>query len=158
MSKRLAEEMCHCFTRRTGVSTICLRPPAVFNAVIRERIETARKDDPESEWTPYWEYGAFLDVRDAASAGICALTCPDPGHVTLLLCADDISSAERTSSELVRALHPDVPWRGGDEYTIDPFRALLDTRRARQILGWKPRVSWREKRDDEHSRNRRLVR
>lgn len=143
ISKRLAEEMCRHFTSRAGIATICLRPPAIFDDAIREKIEQARRNDPSFEWSPYWEYGAFLDVRDAASAGICALTCPDPGHVTLLLCADDISSAEKTSRDLARMICPDVPWRGSEAYAVDPYRALLDTGRARRILGWDPKVRWR---------------
>ncbi len=31
VSKRLGEEMCRYFTDSTGISTICLRPPGVFN-------------------------------------------------------------------------------------------------------------------------------
>jgi nucleoside-diphosphate-sugar epimerase len=144
ISKRLAEEMCRFFTCRTSIPTVCLRPPAIYNDTIRAEIEAARRKEPSFEWSPFWEYGAFLDVRDTATAAICALTCPDPGHVTLLLCADDISSASKTSRELARQIHPDVPWRGGEEYERDPYRALLDSRRARQLLGWKPEVRWRK--------------
>ena len=146
ISKRLAEEMCRHFTEVTGISTICLRPPGVFAEATYQRIRSRREANPEFEWTPYWEYGAFLDVRDAAEAARCALRCANPGHVTVLLCAADISSSGKTSRELVQAIHPDVPWRGGREFEREPYRALLETRRARDILGWTPRYTWRQSR------------
>lgn len=85
----------------------------------------------------------FIDVRDLANATICALECPNPGHVALLVCADDISSAQRTSRELASSLLPGVSWRGGLEFDRAPYKALIDTTQAQQILGWIPRYHWR---------------
>jgi len=143
LAKRLAEEMCRAFTEDTGISTICLRPPGVFTEETYQWIRATRDAAAENEWLPFWEYGAFIDVRDVASAICCALHCPDPGHCTLLLCADDISSAHLTSQELAERVLPNVPWRGGAEFEQDPFRALLDTHRAHQLLGWTSQHRWR---------------
>jgi len=63
---------------------------------------------------------SVIDVRDVASAVAAGLTCPDPGHVRLLLCADDISSADLASRDLARKVHPDVPWRGGPAFENEP--------------------------------------
>lgn len=142
ISKRLAEEMCRHFTEKTGIATLCLRPPAVWAPDTYAQIRAWRAEEPEREWKPTWEYGAFCDVRDVAAAAVLGLTCPAPGHVTLLLCADDISS-ERPSREMAKLVHPDVPWRGGPEYETDPFRALVDNRRAKTVLGWQPQHRWR---------------
>lgn len=143
IAKRLAEEMCRHFTEKQGITTICLRPPWVMPAEFKEQIIQWRKEDPEREWKPGWEYGAFCDIRDVAAAAVLALTCPDPGHVTLLLCADDISS-DTPSRVMAAKIHPDVPWRGGPEYDADPYRALVDTRRAKAVLGWQPQYRWKE--------------
>ncbi len=143
ISKYLGEEMCRLWTQKTGIFTICLRPPGVFAASTYEFIIENRRADANFEWTPYWEYGAFLDVRDAAHAALCALTCPESGHVRLLLCADDISSAAQSSHALAALIHPDVAWRGGSEYEARPFKALIDTRRAKSVLHWAPRHKWR---------------
>jgi nucleoside-diphosphate-sugar epimerase len=143
LSKRLSERLCQSFTQTTGIPTICLRPPGVFTEHTYERIRAARRANPAFEWTPYWEYGAFIDVRDVARAVACALRCPDPRYVTLLLCAEDISSATETGRNLALRLHPDVPWRGGVEYEADPFLALVDTHKARETLGWMPLYRWR---------------
>lgn len=143
ISKKLSEEMCQFFTNSTGIPTICLRPPGVFDAETYEFIISNRRANPSFEWDPFWEYGAFLDVRDAADAAKCALECPDPGHVTLLLNADDISSASRTSREMAQSLHLDVKWRGGQEYEDQPYKALVDAKLAKGLLQWSPRYKWR---------------
>ena len=143
VSKLAAEGLCRSLTETTGIATICLRPPGVFFEDTYARIRAARKALPSFEWEPIWEYGAFLDVADMVSAVHAALTCADPGHVRLLLCAADVSSAQKTSRQLARDVLPDVTWRGGGEYEREPFRALVDCRRAHDVLGWSARVRWR---------------
>lgn len=143
MAKRLAEEMCRHFTEKHGITTICLRPPWVMPPEAPAQIRARWQVNPaQAAHPPRWEYGAFCDVRDVAAAAVCALTCPDPGHITLLLCADDIC-AETPSRVMAARVHPDVPWRGGPEYEADPFTALVDNRRAKVVLGWQPRYNWR---------------
>ena len=36
---------------------------------------------------------------------------------------------------------PDVEWRGGGEYDVDPWRSLFDCSR-RDVLGWRPEHRW----------------
>lgn len=143
LSKILAEQKCRQWTNRSGITSICLRLPGVFNVETYDFIRQARRENPEFEWSPFWQYGAFLDVRDAASAAICALSCEFSGHITLNLCADDISSATQSSRELAQFVFPDVEWRGGAEYEAQPFKALVENRRAKEILGWQPNYRWR---------------
>jgi nucleoside-diphosphate-sugar epimerase len=141
IAKRLVEELCRCFTLSTGIATICLRPPAVLGPVRRATFAAARAADPAAEWVPFWEYGAFLDVRDVAGAVFAALRCADPGHLTALICADDVTSPVPIP-ELVARLLPDVPWRGPAQ--IDPLGSLVRCDRAREVLGWAPKYRWRE--------------
>jgi len=140
MSKRLVEELCRCFTLSTGIATICLRPPAVMGPARLARFIAARTADPAAEWTPFWEYGAFLDVRDVAGAVFAALRCADPGHVTALICGDDVTSPVPIR-ELAAKLLPDVPWRGPEP--TDPWQSLVRCNRARELLGWAPKYRWR---------------
>ncbi len=139
ISKRLGEEMCRCFTRDTGIATICIRPPWVCDAE-REAAERAKRvADPSAEWSPFWEYGAWIDVRDLADAVYAALTCPDPGHVTALVIADDVASAE-PSRALAARLLPDVAWRGAD--LLHPRAALVTSEVAHRVFGWRPVHNW----------------
>ncbi len=139
VSKYLVEEMC----RGVEVPTICLRAPGVFRSETYARIKEARRADASFEWSPYWEYGAFLDERDLAAAVLCALSCPAPAHDSLLLCASDISSQSKTALGLKQQILPEVEWRGGDAFVAEPYRALVDTTRARTVLNWTPRHTWR---------------
>jgi UDP-glucose 4-epimerase len=139
LSKWLGEEMCAAFTERTGIDTICLRPVAVFDAHQYEHAADA------SEWKAdrggSWHLGVHIDVRDVAEATLAALTSSLGGHHRLLLCAEDIAS-RRPTLELVEKYLPHVPWLGGEAYAADPFRGLIDTRRAREVLDWQPRHRW----------------
>ena len=142
MAKRLVEELCRCFTVTTGISTVCFRPPAVLGPERHARYTALRAADPAAEWTPFWEYGAYIDARDVAFAALAALRCPDIGHLTALICAED-SSSPIPPLDLARRLLPDVPWRGPEP--TDPTQALVRCDRARSALGWTPRYRWRDR-------------
>jgi UDP-glucose 4-epimerase len=143
ISKKLAEDMCCYFSQSTEIPIICLRPPGVWDESTYYRIVAAREKRPEYEWDPYWEYGAFLDVRDLAQAIVLVLQNDIRGFHTLLLASHDITTSGMTSLELVRKLHPNVPWKGGPEYEAAPFSSLVKSNRAKSLLNWSPHYSWR---------------
>lgn len=142
ISKRSSEEACRSFHRATGIPTICLRPPGVWEEETYRRIAALRRSRPEYEWHPYWEYGAFLDVRDLATLVIRCLQSSFTGYGCFLACADDISTSGKTGPELVRMLHPEVPWKDRTAYEAGPYRSLLDNSRAKAVFGWHPEYSW----------------
>src|ERR1039457_548279 len=80
LSKCLAEDLCAGFTARTGIVSVSLRPVAVWGPGEYRRIEMQWRAEPRSEWEPFWEYGAFVDVRDVGAAVELALTVPLAGH------------------------------------------------------------------------------
>lgn len=139
LSKWLSEEMCAAFTARTNIDTLCLRPVQVFDQSSYAQAMAAPGWRPESKGS--WHMGVHVDIRDVAAATSAALECAAGGHRRLLLCADDIA-APRPTLELVAELLPSVPWRGGPEYVHEPYRSLVDTRRARETLGWEPQFRW----------------
>ena len=143
MSKFLVENMCEVFTRRTRIPTVCIRPPAVWNDARIEAIRAERKKDPSREWTPYWEYGCFVHVHDLARAVSSALRCENPGHIRLVVCADDISSERLTALELSAQLEPNVPWRDKGLHERDRYRTLVDNSPAKETLDWQPVYRWR---------------
>ena len=121
-SKLEGENLCEQLTRTADVPTVCLRPPGVFDDSTYAFITDARASNPEFEWSPFWEYGAFIDVRDLADAVFCALTADLTGHHRLLVCAPDISSAHDDSITLARRLTPDVPVRNPQLYDHSALR------------------------------------
>jgi UDP-glucose 4-epimerase len=144
LSKRLAEDLCEAFSARTGIATLSLRPVTVWGPGTYARVEQQRRTEPRSEWDPFWEFGAFVDVRDVVAAVELALEAPLLGHHRALLCATDIS-ASAPSLELAGQLAPDVPIRDRTRYTADPWRALFDCSVAEAVLGWRPRHLWSER-------------
>jgi UDP-glucose 4-epimerase len=141
LSKVLSEDLCAGFTARSGIATISLRPVHVWLPEFYERAELRWQADPVSEWTPFWEFGAFVDARDVAAAVECALTARIDGYVRAVLCAEDIA-ASAPSLDMVSRLTPGVPVRQPGRYRADPHRALVDCSAARTLLGWQPRYRW----------------
>ena len=141
LSKCLAEDLCAGFTARTGIGSLALRPVWVWNASQYERMAHRWRADPASEWQPYWEYGAFVDVRDVAAAAGLALRVPLAGHHRALLCAADIAGTA-PSLDLAARLAPGVPVPDPEPYRADPWRALVDCSVAEGLLGWRPRFRW----------------
>jgi nucleoside-diphosphate-sugar epimerase len=142
ISKRLAEEMCRFWSKTKHIPTICLRPPGVWTPDTYFEIQAARKVNPEYEWSPYWEFGAFIDIRDLSAASIHALTCPFEGFGCFLVAAADVTTSGKSSKELARFICPDVKWRGGSEFQENPFLSLLVTKNARRGLQWEPKYTW----------------
>jgi UDP-glucose 4-epimerase len=141
LSKCLTEDLCAGFTARTGVPTVALRPVWVWDSGQYQRIDRQRQADPASEWAPYWEFGAFVDVRDVAAAVQHALTVPLTGHHRAVLCAPDIC-ASAPSLVMASRLAPTVPVRGPKRYQAQPWGALYDCSVAETLLGWRPRHRW----------------
>jgi len=141
LSKRLTEDLCEGFTARTGIATVCLRPVAVWDEAQYRRVRDRWRARPDSEWEPFWEYGAFVDVRDVAAAVGRALTVPLAGHHRALLCAAGIA-ATAPSLQLAARLAAGVPVRDADRYRADPWAALIDCAVAATTLGWQPVHHW----------------
>lgn len=141
VSKRLSEDLCETFTARTGIATLSLRPVAVWQPETYAAIAAQRGAQPESESQPFWEYGAFVDVRDVAVAVARAVQVRLSGHHRALLCAADIAGSA-PSLELARRLAAGVPIRTPERYRADPTRALVDCSAAEALLGWRPRHRW----------------
>jgi nucleoside-diphosphate-sugar epimerase len=141
LSKRLAEDLCAGWTARTGIPTVSLRPVWVLDPGMYQQVRQRWHADPESEWTPFWEFGSIVDVRDVATAVERALTVPLDGNHRFLLCADRIAATEPSLAMAAR-LAPDVPVRDPARFEQDPWRALMDCSAARRVLGWQPEYGW----------------
>ena len=147
VSKLVMERMARRMVRERGTTVICLRPPAVLDDAVMRRRREQRRADVNVEWSPFWEYGAWIHRDDAAAAFVAALTCPSPagGFAALLIAADDIDSDRFGARQLASTLVPDVSWRGGAHYETDPYHSLVECEPAKQLLGWLPVRRWADR-------------
>ncbi len=134
-SKCVGEDLCRAHAARFDVAVVALRPFLVLAPDGRRQLAERWQSDPATEWEPFWEFGAFVDVRDVCAAVAAALVRPQTGYDAVSLCSPDIAASRRTS-ELIGALLPDVEWRGALPIDDHGRRALVDTTRAREVLGW----------------------
>ncbi|MGQ9541746.1 MAG: NAD-dependent epimerase/dehydratase family protein [Armatimonadota bacterium] len=144
LSKHLAEEVCRSYTERYGIITICLRPVFVVNT--EQPFPWWRRVPAEmrADWGKD-ELWAYVDLQDVCDAVLQSLTVEGVQHAGFLLSAPD-TSLEVPTAELVQKYWSHLPWRGDlAEYVAEnPYRTLIDTSHATQVLGWRARRSWRD--------------
>ena len=80
-----------------------------------------------------------MDVRDVAQACELGLTAPVSGAEVCIVAAAD-TVMQRDSAELLAEVFPTVPIRG----PVEGRETLLAIGRARSVLGYEPRYSWRD--------------
>ncbi|MGE0386331.1 MAG: NAD-dependent epimerase/dehydratase family protein [Gammaproteobacteria bacterium] len=81
----------------------------------------------------------YVDARDCAQACRLALTAPVSGADSFIVAAAD-TVMDRPSRELMAEVLPNVPIRGA----LEGRQSLLSIDKARRILGYEPRYSWRD--------------
>jgi UDP-glucose 4-epimerase len=143
ISKKLSEEMCAYISSFNKLPIICIRAPGVWDESTYNLITDKRKSNPGYECSPYWEYGAFIDVRDLAEAILLASIKDISGFHCLLISSDDITTSGMTSKELVDKIHPNTIWKGNNKYIIDPYKSIIDCSKIKKLLNWSPKYSWK---------------
>jgi UDP-glucose 4-epimerase len=143
ISKYLAEEVCAMVSRSTRLDTLCLRIPHVLAPGSYPAAAPPRRWPRRQHRDGWWEYGAFIDVRDVASAFRFAVDSAFEGHARVLIAGPD-AAGQRAPVAIADERLPEVAWRDRARYEADPRLALVDTSTARQLLGWTPQHSWAE--------------
>lgn len=145
VGKQTVEILADAFARRQGpphtLSTF--RFPLVRGTEsIRRRfptgdgtIESLREDNSRDVLFGY------VDVIDAADLVLRALEADFEGHERFWVSAPDTRTSVPTD-ELVAEFYPDAEIRA----ELDEQDPLIDTTKAREMLGWEPELSWRDSR------------
>jgi nucleoside-diphosphate-sugar epimerase len=135
LAKQLGEAMADSFVRWTADLTIVsLRFSNVFTADDYASV-AAIQATPDSRRFNLWGY---VDADDCGEACRLAVEAPLSGHERFVIAAAD-NIAGRPSRELMSAYFPDVPLRSD----LDGDASLLSSRRAAELLGYRPRHSWK---------------
>lgn len=85
-----------------------------------------------------WNLWGYIDARDGAQAVQRALEVAPPGFDNFLIAASD-TVMSRPNAELLAEVFPDVPALRD----FGPNETLLSIEKARRLLGYKPRYTWR---------------
>ena len=86
-----------------------------------------------------WNLWGYIDARDGAQAVSLALAARKPGFERYIIAAAD-TVMTRPNAELVAEVFPDVPVRGD----LGVNDTMLSIDKARRMLGYEPRHSWRD--------------
>ena len=140
LSKVINEETCQAVSRRSGMTTICLRYCWVWTAE-NYRQSSQLVDNPQENVRGLW---AYIDVWDVAEAVGKALTAPVQGFEAFLLSAADTHCEVPTLELAARYLPNTGCIRNPSQFTEHPHRSLLDWSKAERMLGWYPHHTWRE--------------
>ncbi|MDQ3692693.1 MAG: NAD(P)-dependent oxidoreductase [Chloroflexota bacterium] len=138
LSKEVDERTGQMFHRRTGMSMAAMRfhwVAAPGGALARVPIANAALADPETSRV-LWGY---VDARDAASICRLALESDAIGFEAFNVTAAD-TLAELPTEDLLRRYAPSVEIR----QPIPGFASPYSIEKAKRLLGWAPRHSWRD--------------
>lgn len=137
LSKLIGEEICASYTRRTGIETVCLRICYVWFPHLKDAYRSL-VDDPDKWWQSLWVYE---DARDAARAFRLAVEVEGLKHERMFICANDNGTREE-SLTLIERYYPQV--KKIDRERLRGRASLISNEKAKQILGFRPRYSWKD--------------
>jgi nucleoside-diphosphate-sugar epimerase len=135
LSKVISEEMARQFSRWSGIPFVGLRFSNIMEPHDYERFPTFWDDARLRSWN-LWGY---VDARDVAQSCRLGLEAAVSGAETFIVAAAD-TVMNRPSAELLAEVFPGVELRDG----VDEFGTLLSIENARRVLGYEPRISWRD--------------
>lgn len=135
LSKVLTEEMAKHVSDWSGIPFVGLRFSNIFRPDEYERVPGYWSDPASRKWNLF----GYIDVRDVAMACQNALEADTSGsHNVIIAAADTIMN--RPSVDVLREIFPDVELRR----EVAEFETLLAIDRARDVIGFEPKHSWRE--------------
>jgi nucleoside-diphosphate-sugar epimerase len=143
LAKLFGEQLCDAAVARSELRCVSIRPTWVQNADTYERNLGPFLTDRSRPSVTGW---AYIDADDLAEAIRLAVESDAPGHEVVYIAADDTIGG--------RDLH--AAWRAAYPGASTVLRPVsrpdasgIDTAKARTLLGWRPRRTWRDHLTDE---------
>ncbi len=137
LSKVAGELLCAGYARKTGMQTLCLRPPWIWVPEEKTFYRQLIADYPQ--W--YKNLWAFIDVRDVAQAIQLTLEAGNlPVHDVYFICAAENWAGEE-SRALLQRFYPETTMIAEH---FQGTQSLLSTAKARQAFGFIPRYGAKE--------------
>ena len=127
--------------RRYGVPVASVRPSWIQYPGEYACVDA--REDLSSGAGNFWSY---VDVRDVVTQVAAALKADFSGHEPFHAAAAD-NYLERPIEDAIREFFGEVP----DDSNVSGDDAALSVAKAREVLDWKPKHSWREAADEDVS-------
>jgi nucleoside-diphosphate-sugar epimerase len=134
LSKVLSEELGRQLHRWTSTPYVALRFSNIMEPHDYEGFQSYW-DDPRLR---RWNLWGYVDARDVAESCRLALEADVGAEHFIVAAADTVMN--RPSRELMAEVYPSVPYQP----TAGDFDTLLSIQKARKLLGYEPRWSWRD--------------
>lgn len=136
LSKLSCELLCQGYTRKTGMQTLCLRPPWIWVPEPREMELYRRLVSEYAGW--YKNLWAFIHVSDVVRAILqCAESKTLPPHDSFFICADE-NWTGMESRDLVRQFFPET---SDVSVELKGRSSLISNKKAREAFGFQPEFS-----------------
>ncbi len=136
LGKTLEEAMAHQFCRwDPALRMIGLR----FSNVMEVADYAAFPSFDGDAMLRKWNLWSYIDARDGAQAVRLALELETTGMDVFIIASPD-TVMSRSNDELLDDVFPGVPRKR----TLEPNETLLSIDKARRVLGYAPRYSWRD--------------
>ena len=138
LTKWLGEEMAESFARKRTVQISSMRFHALWDEKMsKEFLKNGNKKNMTGHAAAgFW---AWTDRRDAASACVMSIDGHCTGHEAFFINGKD-TILDIPSKDATSELFPNVAYKK----EIEEFGTLLDITKAKEILGWEPKYSWRD--------------
>jgi nucleoside-diphosphate-sugar epimerase len=138
LSKVATETIAGHFAQWSGIPFVALRFSNIWSPQYYNEFPDFW-DEPQGR---KWNLWGYVDERDVALSCRLALEADETavaGSPAFIIAAAD-TVMNRPSAELMASVFPGVPLTG----SVDEFGTLLSIDRARDLLGYEPRHSWRD--------------
>jgi nucleoside-diphosphate-sugar epimerase len=96
------------------------------------------KDFQEDPYERKWNFWGYIDARDVGQACLLALESKLKGTDNFIIAADD-TCMKKGNKELLDTVFPNINVKGD----IEEHKTLLSIDKAKKILGFQPKYSWR---------------
>ena len=142
LSKAFGEQLMDAAVRRSDMRVISIRPSTVHNADNYESNLGKQVRDPSNLSANFWSY---IDADDLADALVLAAQSDLPGHEVFYIAAADNAGGHDFAEVLHRYY--------GDQVELRPLDRVdasgISTAKARRLLGWTAKRSWRDFLDED---------
>lgn len=140
LSKYLGEEMCKMYSRRYGISTICLRLGWIMFK--KETYMKLFKHNEGRYKNTYKNFWCYVDVRDAVKAIKLAVEVKNIGCETFYITAADFIACEKELLSLLKR-YPRVQCIRDDKgFLTGGAKSFFDIAKAKRVLGYNPEYSF----------------